>query len=87
VTREVANDLYDGEVRFSNAWMGKHQYLPNGNVLIVTPENGRAIEVTSRGDRVMEFNNLARGAVQYNAHLENGRWYPPDYFVKLPACP
>lgn len=85
-TREVTNELFDGEAIFYSAYMGQHQYLPNGNVLIVVPGEGRILEVTSTGDNVMEFNNLARGAPGYNDHVENAVWVPADYFREVPAC-
>jgi len=87
VTREVSNDLFSGDVRFYTNYMGKHEYLPNGNVLIVVPEEGRVLEVTAQGDKVMEFNNLATGSPENNVHIANGHWLPADYFEKTPSCP
>ena len=66
--------------------MGKHQYLPNGNVLIVVPGEGRILEVTGDGANVMEFNNLSSISLNYNEHVENGLWVPPDYFQTVPRC-
>ena len=66
--------------------MGKHQYLPNGNVLVVVPAEGRILEFTGDGQNVMEFNNLSATSVEYNEHVENGLWVPSDYFESLPGC-
>ena len=42
---------------FSNI-MGKHQWLENGNLLIVESMNGRTFEVTPDKQRVWQYNNL-----------------------------
>jgi hypothetical protein len=86
VTREVINELRGGELSFYSDFMGVHQYLPNGNVLIVAPSEGRAFEVTAEGDYVMEFNNLSPRHATYNEHIENGLWLPLSFFDALPAC-
>jgi hypothetical protein len=85
-TGQVRNELFGGAVRFSSDYMGAHQYLPNGNVLIVVPGEGRILEVTAEGDYVMEFNNLSRVGPQYNEHVENGMWVPADFFREAPGC-
>jgi len=38
--------------------MGKHQALPNGNMLITESDNGRAFEIDESGEIVWEFVNL-----------------------------
>lgn len=89
-TREISNELFAGGARFYSAFMGRHQYLPNGNVLITVPGEGRAIEVSSHGRMVMEFNNLAgtgRDPGDYNEHVENALWIAADYFAAVPNCP
>ena len=85
-TRQLRNELFRGDVRFVSDNMGAHQYLPNGNVLIVVPQEGRILEVTATGDYVMEFNNLSTVGPQYNEHVENGVWLPADYFQSMPSC-
>lgn len=84
-TNEISNPLYYGNVRFYSRTMGKHQYLPNGNVLIVVPDEGRVLEATSDGDLVMEFDNLSKSPA-YNEHVENGGWLPAGYFSVAPSC-
>jgi Arylsulfotransferase (ASST) len=86
VTRNVSNELYSGETKFHSDYMGKHQYLPNGNVLIVVPAEGRVLEVSPSGGKVMEFNNISTHAPDYNEHVENGVWIPSDYFDGMPNC-
>jgi hypothetical protein len=83
-TGDVSNELFGGDIKFYSGGMGKHQYLPNGNVLIVVPEEGRLVEVTKDGDPVIEFSNIAFD--EFNGHVQNGVWLPPDYFQRLPAC-
>ena len=67
-------------------FMGKHQYLPNDNVIIVVPEEGRILEVTSEGDKVMEFNNISSASSDYNEHVFNVMWVESDYFQTVPQC-
>jgi len=83
----TTHDLFNGEAEFYSPHMGVHQYLPNGNVLIAVPGEGRIIEVTSDGSYVLEFNNLAPGSPGYNEHVEHAVWVPADYFEELPSCP
>jgi hypothetical protein len=85
-TRQTSNELFGGDLRFYTNSMGVHQYLPNGNLLVVVPGEGRIVEVSARGQNVMEFNNLSRSA-GYNGHVENAQWVPLDYFRYIPSCP
>ena len=85
-TRQASNELFGGDFRFYTNSMGIHQYLPNDNLLVVVPGEGRIVEVSGRGQKIMEFNNLSRSA-GYNGHVENAQWLPPDYFKKFPSCP
>lgn len=85
-TREISNDLYAGSARFYSASMGSHQYLPNGNVLITVPDEGRVLLVSEHGDPIMEFNNVSTKSARFNEHVENGAWFPPGYFASTPAC-
>jgi hypothetical protein len=85
-TKEFSNDLFGGEVSFKTDFMGKHQYLPNGNVLIIVSDEGRALEVTAEGTNVAEFNNISSFSLDYNEHLDNGMWVSSDYFDSVPQC-
>jgi hypothetical protein len=85
-TMEISNDLFDGDVHFYSSAMGLHQYLPNGNVLIVVPAEGRVLVVSSTGQKVLEYNNITTDKVDYNGHVENGLWLPLGYFQDFPEC-
>ena len=86
VSGVYTNPLIDGDFRFYTEAMGKHQYLPNGNILIVVPGEGRVVEVTSRGDKVLEFNNVSQISDEFNMHIENAMWLPEEYFDSSPTC-
>ena len=58
--------------------------MPNGNKLIVIPDEGRIIEVSSSGQLVYEFNNFY--SEKYNGHVENAQFVEKDYFSTLPKC-
>jgi len=73
-----------GSSVFYSREMGKHQRLPNGNVLITVPKEGRVIETTATGKPVFEFNNIYSEKV--NATVANSRWLPVDYFKTFPSC-
>jgi len=45
-------------IPFYTKLMGKHQALPNGNMLITESDNGRAFEIDESGEIVWEFVNL-----------------------------
>ena len=85
-TRAVSELPAATDAAWSSPYMGVHQYLPNGNVLIVAPGEGRAIERSPAGDLVMEFNNIPTQGSEFNDHVENGVWLPDGYFPTLPAC-
>ena len=44
--------------RFYTRIMGKHQWLPDGSLLLTDSINGRAIQVNKDGEKVWEFVNL-----------------------------
>jgi len=52
--------VYTGskEHPFFTQYMGKHQWLRNGNLLVADSLNGRAFEVTPSGDVVWEYVNI-----------------------------
>ncbi|MFT4926553.1 MAG: hypothetical protein ACI8WB_002651 [Phenylobacterium sp.] len=45
-------------IPFYSYIMGKHQWLDNGNLLMVESMNGRALELNPQGQLVWEYNNL-----------------------------
>jgi hypothetical protein len=85
-TMELSNELLNGEGRFYSHSMGQHQYLPNGNVLIVVPQEGRVLVLSRKGNKVFEFNNVIQNLDLINAHVSDGMWVPKDFFDKFPEC-
>jgi hypothetical protein len=45
---------------FNSTVMGKHQWLPNGNLLITEPMNGRAFEINAKKEIVWEYINVVQ---------------------------
>ncbi len=84
LTREIKNELLNSPFHFYSGWMGKHQYLPDGNLLLVSPGEGRVLVLAKSGQKLLEFNNIATEAL--NGHVENGLWLPTDYFDTFPSC-
>ena len=85
-TNEISDPLANGNLSFYSKTQGKHQYLPSGNLLIVMPDEGRAVQVTATGDLVFEHNNVSKITSTHNEHLANGIWFAEDYFTALPQC-
>jgi hypothetical protein len=86
VTRIATNNLASGAVNFYSASKGKHQYLPQGKVLIIVPNEGRAIVSTKNGELITEFNNISIDHPHLNGHVSDGVWLPPGYFDAQPKC-
>ncbi len=80
------NPLYGGEAHFYTAFMGLHQTLPNGNILIAATNQGRILEVTPEGDMVMAFNNVVPQNRAYNSITPIAKWLPDGYFDPFPGC-
>jgi hypothetical protein len=79
--------LYGGvpEQEMYTAILGKHQVLPNGNILITQSQAGRILEVTEQGELVWELIN--RHDDDQVAVLTDAIRYPPSYFeVEDWAC-
>ncbi|MDX1292332.1 MAG: hypothetical protein R3265_05960, partial [Hyphomonas sp.] len=72
---------------FKSEFRGKHEHLPNGNMLLTIPEQGQIYEVTRGGDVVLEINNVLAKAPQWNEDVANAKWYPDDFLTEIPACP
>jgi len=85
-TNELKNEFEQGDFSFYSGAQGKHQYLPNGNVLVIVPDEGRAVQVTSDGNKVFEHNNISNISIEYNEHISNGMWVDKDYFENIPQC-
>jgi hypothetical protein len=82
----IVNPLRDGDTRFYSATMGTHQTLPEGQVLIVVPDEGRVLVTTPDGHLVAEYNNLVAGLPGVHAHVCNALWLPPAHFDTVPGC-
>lgn len=78
-TRQLST-VYEGSEtqHFYSALRGKHQSLPNGNVLITESDAGRAFEVTSDGRVVWEF--LSRYDEHNVAIVSEAIWLPAGFF-------
>jgi hypothetical protein len=71
--------LYEGtpEHPFFTNIMGKHQWLPNGDLLITEARNGRAFEIDSKGKIVWEHHNyIKKGQVGLVTEVSR---LPPAY--------
>lgn len=66
-----------GKTKFYTPYMGKHQVLPNGNILITETEGGRVFEVTPNGDVVWSFVN--RYDKDELAWVNSAGRYPDEY--------
>ncbi|NLF10063.1 MAG: hypothetical protein GX594_19105 [Pirellulaceae bacterium] len=62
---QTVNTYYQGTRHnpFYTNIMGKHQWLPNGNLLITESRNGRAFEIDKNGKIVWEYNNYVSDGV------------------------
>ena len=79
--------FYEGTVDhpyFTDA-IGKHQYQPNGNLLITESWRGRVFEVTPAGKKVWEFVN--RYDENRAALIEWALRYPTSYADFPKDCP
>ncbi|QBF30551.1 arylsulfotransferase family protein [Thalassococcus sp. S3] len=85
-TRELRT-LFSGseDVPFYSWQRGKHQLLENGNILLVEPEHGRALEVAPDGQPVWERHVIWDDT--YNTVITEARHVPADFFENgVPSC-
>jgi Arylsulfotransferase (ASST) len=81
VVLSAANDdvqvIYSGSDKqpFYTDIMGKHEWLPNGNILITESTKGRAFEINREGELVWEYFNL----------IDKGRVASIDEAQRLPS--
>ncbi len=85
-TRKSRSLLGEWDVPFFTEYRGKHQMLPNGNMLLVIPEQGQVLEVTPEGEVAVELNNVTGPGSPFNDDVGNAAWFPEDYFDPLPNC-
>ncbi len=93
-SRIVVHSIPDGHTRthyvgseahpFYSVIMGKHQWLPNGNVLITDSMAGRAFEINSDGTIVWEYINIVKdgyiGIVEEATRISAK--FSKDFFIK-----
>lgn len=71
--------LYQGQRDgFYSKIMGKHQVLPNGNILITSPMQGRILITDPRGKTVFEL--LNRYDEKNTLKISEALWLPADFF-------
>jgi DNA-binding beta-propeller fold protein YncE len=72
--------IYPGDdENFYNPKFGKHQILPDGSILISSPEQGRYFEVSRAGETVFEFVN--RFDANRVLKVSEAKWLPQDFFT------
>ncbi|MBB3229605.1 arylsulfotransferase family protein [Halomonas stenophila] len=77
------------EVPFYTWRRGKHQTLPNGNILLTEAEGGRVLEVTPEGELVWERHMV--WDAEKNLIITEARFVPEDFFKtsfdsEVPDC-
>ena len=76
-----------GKASFFTDIMGKQQLLPNGNLLVTVPREGRVLEVAPDGALLWEYNNVVNEGK--NGWLTEGHLLPASmdkkYFARLRA--
>lgn len=78
--------LIDGETYdFYTWWRGEHQMLPDGSVLITSPDQGRVLETNGEGNITFEFLNTYGDNQEYLA-VSEARFVPENFFQDLPQC-
>ena len=77
--------LVDGKkYNFYSAARGKHQFLPDGGILVTSSIQGRVFEVDKHGNIVFEFiNRFSKGK---NLLVSEALFLPEDFFKELPKC-
>ena len=75
----TATTYYEGtpEHPFYTYMMGKHQWLPNGNLLITESCKGRAFEINPQGEIVWEYVNYVDDGVA--GLVDEVQRLPPEY--------
>lgn len=75
--------VFDGRKNdFYTRIRGKQQQLADGSIVVASPQQGRAFEVSPDGDITFEIVNLKPGSNDTNYVITEMKWLPPDYFGK-----
>lgn len=78
--------IVDGKTYdFYTWWRGKHEMMPNGGILITSPDQGRVFETDGEGNLTFEFLNTYGDNHQYLA-ISEARFLPKNFFKELPQC-
>jgi hypothetical protein len=73
--------LLDGRNhKFYTRIRGKHELLDDGTLVVTSPQQGRAFEVTGNGDVAFEVINVKPGTENLNYVISDLKWLPRDYF-------
>ena len=86
-TDDTLTTVFTGSeaVPFYSWRRGKHQVLPNGNLLLSEPEHGRVLEVSPRGELVWE-RHMPWDA-ERNVIVTEARHVPEEFFAEgVPSC-
>ena len=83
-TKTVNFSPSEVSTEFYTEAMGKHQILPNENILITVPHEGRVLEIKQSGELVFEFNNTFTESL--NVTVANAVLLPNYYFTEVPSC-
>ncbi|RMC29509.1 arylsulfotransferase family protein [Paracoccus alkanivorans] len=84
---EKVETLFEGsdELPFYTWRRGKHQFLPDGNILLTEAEGGRVLEVTPEGELVWERH--FKWDAEQNVVITEARYVPRDFFENgAPSC-
>ena len=85
-TGDISTVLEGTEQAPFYSWQrGKHQFLPNGNILVTEAERGRVFEASPEGDLIWE-RDLVWDADR-NLVVTEARHLPPGFFMDgVPSC-
>lgn len=70
--------------KFMTSQAGKHQYLPNGNILISETRRGRGFEIDSQGELVWEYiNQIGENEIGYVVEVQRVPEFMGSIFVDV----
>ena len=84
MSNEVLNLFDGGNLLFYTTYMGLHQKLPGGGMLVVSPGEGRVLEVDAKGMVQFEYFNIVNE--KSLGHIQNAVWLDDHFFDSIPVC-